>query len=108
MPAFASTPADARTAPWPAPSPWPLALRLHGPASGGRCAGRFASRGRRQPPSKVWHGRAGLAVYALALIGVNYRFGGNTPETRLDCSGLVRYVFQQVTGVTLPRTATRA
>ena len=27
------------------------------------------------------------------------------PRRGLDCSGLVRYVFQQVTGVTLPRTA---
>ena len=26
-------------------------------------------------------------------------------ERGLDCSGLIRYVFQQVTGVTLPRTA---
>ena len=46
-----------------------------------------------------------LAVYALGLIGVAYRFGGDTPDDGLDCSGLVRHVFQQVTGVTLPRTA---
>ncbi|MBI3148654.1 MAG: C40 family peptidase [Betaproteobacteria bacterium] len=39
------------------------------------------------------------------MIGVNYKFGGNTPDGGLDCSGLVRYVFQQVTGVTLPRTS---
>jgi len=39
------------------------------------------------------------------LIGVEYRFGGNTPESGLDCSGLVRFVFQEVTGVTLPRTS---
>jgi len=47
----------------------------------------------------------GLASAALDLIGIRYKWGGNTPETGLDCSGLVRYVFQQVTGVTLPRTA---
>ena len=46
-----------------------------------------------------------LASTALDLIGIRYKWGGNTPETGLDCSGLVRYVFQQVTGVTLPRTA---
>ena len=46
-----------------------------------------------------------LASAALGLIGIRYKWGGNTPETGLDCSGLVRYVFQQVTGVTLPRTA---
>ena len=38
-------------------------------------------------------------------IAVDYRFGGTTPERGLDCSGLVRYVFQQVTGVVLPRTS---
>jgi cell wall-associated NlpC family hydrolase len=46
-----------------------------------------------------------LTTTALDLIGIRYKWGGNTPETGLDCSGLVRYVFQQVTGVTLPRTA---
>jgi cell wall-associated NlpC family hydrolase len=46
-----------------------------------------------------------LASAALDLIGIRYKWGGNTPETGLDCSGLVRYVFQQVTGATLPRTA---
>lgn len=53
----------------------------------------------------VWHGAQDVAIYALGLIGVDYRFGGESPESGLDCSGLVRYVFQQVTGVTLPRTS---
>ncbi len=56
-------------------------------------------------PAKIWHGAQDLAIYALGLIGVDYKFGGTTPERGLDCSGLVRYVFQQVTGVTLPRTS---
>ena len=55
--------------------------------------------------ANVWHGTQDLAIYALGLIGVDYRYGGETPEAGLDCSGLVRYVFQQVTGVTLPRTS---
>ena len=46
-----------------------------------------------------------LSTFALDLIGIRYKWGGNTPDTGLDCSGLVRYVFQKVTGVTLPRTA---
>jgi cell wall-associated NlpC family hydrolase len=46
-----------------------------------------------------------LSSFALALLGIRYKWGGNTPDTGLDCSGLVRYVFQKVTGVTLPRTA---
>ena len=54
---------------------------------------------------KLWHGAQDVAIYALGLIGVEYRFGGETPAGGLDCSGLVRHVFQQVTGVTLPRTS---
>jgi len=46
-----------------------------------------------------------LTSTALALIGIRYKWGGTSPETGLDCSGLVRYVFQQVTGITLPRSA---
>ena len=46
-----------------------------------------------------------LAIYALGLIGVDYKYGGSSPEHGLDCSGLVRYVFQEVVGVTLPRTS---
>ena len=44
-------------------------------------------------------------MYALGLIGVSYKLGGNSPEAGLDCSGLVRHVFEEVTGVSLPRTA---
>ena len=62
-----------------------------------------------EPPtsavSRVWTRAQDLAIFALGLIGVDYRFGGTTPDAGLDCSGLVRYVFQQVTGITLPRTS---
>lgn len=53
----------------------------------------------------VWSGAQELAIYALGLTGVSYRFGGETPEGGLDCSGLVRHAVQQVSGVLLPRTA---
>ena len=53
----------------------------------------------------MWHDARDLGQFALGLIGVRYRYGGDTPVGGLDCSGLVRYVFQQVTGVTLPRTS---
>lgn len=46
-----------------------------------------------------------ITSYALSLIGVDYRFGGNSPDQGLDCSGLIRYVFQQATGISLPRSA---
>ena len=45
-----------------------------------------------------------LALNALGLIGIRYKFGGNTPENGLDCSGMVRYVFMQAWGASLPRT----
>ena len=57
------------------------------------------------PVARVLQSAQDLAIYALGLIGVDYRYGGNSPEHGLDCSGLVRYVFQEVVGVTLPRTA---
>ena len=47
----------------------------------------------------------GITDSALELIGVRYRFGGQSPERGMDCSGFVRYVFEQVTGVMLPRSA---
>jgi cell wall-associated NlpC family hydrolase len=46
-----------------------------------------------------------LATQALAMLGINYRYGGNTPDTGLDCSGLVRYVFKEAWGTDLPRTS---
>lgn len=42
---------------------------------------------------------------ALNMIGVRYRWGGNTPNSGLDCSGFVRYVFQETLGLALPRRA---
>lgn len=57
------------------------------------------------PAAGVLQSAQDLAIYALGLIGVDYRYGGSSPERGLDCSGLVRYVFQEVVGVTLPRTS---
>lgn len=48
-----------------------------------------------------------ILMNALSLTGVKYKYGGTTPETGLDCSGFVRYVFQQAAHLTLPRS-TRA
>jgi cell wall-associated NlpC family hydrolase len=50
--------------------------------------------------------RAGdLVVHAMGFIGVPYKFGGNSGETGLDCSGFVRAVYSQSMGLLLPRKA---
>ncbi len=46
-----------------------------------------------------------LAMQAMSVIDAQYRYGGNTPETGIDCSGLVRYVYKKAWGTELPRTA---
>lgn len=51
-------------------------------------------------------GRASeLAIHAMGMIGIRYKYGGEAPESGLDCSGLVRYVFKEVWGKELPRTS---
>lgn len=49
-------------------------------------------------------GREEISIQAMALVGVPYRWGGNTPEAGFDCSGLVRYVVDRAASVNLPRT----
>lgn len=46
-----------------------------------------------------------LAIYAISLADTPYRYGGTTPDTGFDCSGFVRYVFEQTAGHILPRTS---
>lgn len=45
------------------------------------------------------------ALFAMAFTGVNYRYGGNSPETGMDCSGFVGYVFREAFDISLPRTS---
>lgn len=46
-----------------------------------------------------------LTLQAMGFLGIKYKYGGESPETGFDCSGLVNYVFSQVTGLVLPRNA---
>lgn len=46
-----------------------------------------------------------LLLQAMSLLGVAYRFGGSSPETGLDCSGFIQYVFRKSLRVNLPRTS---
>ncbi len=46
-----------------------------------------------------------LVLKGLELVGINYRRGGTSAETGLDCSGFVQLVFKESLGKLLPRTA---
>ncbi len=45
-----------------------------------------------------------IAIHAMGLVGTPYRYGGNTPESGFDCSGLIGYVYKSRAGVAPPRT----
>ena len=49
--------------------------------------------------------RSELLLRALGLVGVQYKYGGSSPDTGFDCSGLVHYVFGHAIGLALPRNA---
>lgn len=51
-------------------------------------------------------GKTAAAVIAIGMkyIGTPYKWGGNSPQSGFDCSGLMQYIFKQI-GVSLPRTA---
>lgn len=49
--------------------------------------------------------RDALVNLSIELLGTTYRYGGNSPLTGLDCSGLVRHVYEQAAGLNLPRSS---
>lgn len=45
-----------------------------------------------------------LLKAAMALKGTPYTWGGGSPDSGFDCSGFLRYVYNEATGIALPRT----
>jgi cell wall-associated NlpC family hydrolase len=64
-------------------------------------------------PSRDWSGTEpndpaaanAVLMRAIGLVGTPYRWGGNTPDSGFDCSGLVNYVFRDMLDLRLPRTS---
>ena len=68
--------------------------------------------------SKAHHGKATAGLMAVNtkqssnvlsravnVLGTPYRWGGSSPSKGFDCSGLVKYAFNDVKAVDLPRTS---
>jgi cell wall-associated NlpC family hydrolase len=60
------------------------------------------------PPSPIQRApqraeRSEALLQALLALGLDYRYGGNTPVTGFDCSGLVAHVYLEAWNIRLPR-----
>lgn len=51
------------------------------------------------------HRASELAMQAMGMLGIHYKYGGSTPDEGLDCSGLVQHIFKEAWGKELPRTS---
>lgn len=58
-----------------------------------------------QAKDTVGQGAEDLVTRAMGLLGVPYKWGGTSETKGLDCSGLVRNVYEKTFGLVLPRRA---
>jgi cell wall-associated NlpC family hydrolase len=56
------------------------------------------------PPAPASGGHPAAASIAMHYLGIKYTWGGASPSTGFDCSGLTMYVFAQL-GISLPHYA---
>jgi cell wall-associated NlpC family hydrolase len=55
---------------------------------------------------RAWPAQAEeLVLRAVAMLGVDYRYGGTSPDKGFDCSGFVSHVFGDALGIALPHNA---
>ena len=64
------------------------------PADGGGGYGRNSRPPRGPRPDPTSAIRTDIVTHAQELLGVSYKFGGNTPREGFDCSGFTRYLYQ--------------
>jgi cell wall-associated NlpC family hydrolase len=55
-------------------------------------------------PAPTGANASAIVAFARTLVGDPYQWGGESPTTGFDCSGLVQYVFAHF-GINLPRTS---
>lgn len=58
----------------------------------------------RAPPAADAAQKLSVVKTARQLLGIPYRYGGSTPKSGFDCSGLVYYSYRQA-GLRIPRTS---
>ena len=92
----------------PAPAPlqrWAAALLCGALLAVAGCGGSKPQAHRTAPPAqRDWPvvqaddpaAATSVLMRAIGLVGTPYRYGGNTPESGFDCSGLVGYVFKKL------------
>src|SRR5690606_5591710 len=64
-------------------------------------ASQSLAAGDKQPTGRI----QALLQRAMGLLGTPYRWGGTSPDSGFDCSGLVNYVFRTTLGIELPRVS---
>lgn len=72
----------------PTPRPAPVVMRAVAPA----------------PANAFYPAADDVLIRALGLVGTPYRWGGNTPDSGFDCSGLIGFVYRDAAGISLPRS----
>lgn len=58
-----------------------------------------------QHKKRYQHAKQTAMNKLMGQIGKPYRWGGNSPRTGFDCSGLVYYAYQDLVNIKIPRTA---
>lgn len=68
------------------------------------CAGNPPAQPDYPPVAVVDAAADDVLISAIGLVGTPYRYGGNTPDSGFDCSGLIGYVYRHSAGIALPRS----